>query len=171
MTKTNEILSSEALGFDPDALAQRYAEEREKRIRPDAETQFVQLSHDSPFANKYLEEDPYSETFERAPLNDQREVIVIGGGWVGMLTAARLSQAGIQTSVSLRAEVILAVLGTGTVIPGHNATSSPIVTCRFWRKPATYRNFAILMPLRFTSMPKELASISIFIKTRCFKPG
>jgi len=68
MTKTNELLSSEALGFDPDALAQRYAEEREKRIRPDAETQFVQLSHDSPFANKYLEEDPYSETLERAPL-------------------------------------------------------------------------------------------------------
>ena len=72
MTKTNELLSSEALGFDPDALAQRYAEEREKRIRFDAETQFVQLSHDSPFANKYLEEDPYSETLERAPLKDQR---------------------------------------------------------------------------------------------------
>ena len=43
MTKTNELLSSEALGFDPDALAQRYAEEREKRIRPDAETQFVRF--------------------------------------------------------------------------------------------------------------------------------
>ena len=96
MTKTNDILSNESLGFDPDVLAQRYAEEREKRIRPDAETQFVQLSHDSPFANKYLEEDPYSETLDRAPLKDQREVIVIGGGWVGMLTAARLSQAGIR---------------------------------------------------------------------------
>ena len=96
MTSTDNVLSSEALGFDPEALTRRYAEEREKRIRPDAEAQFLQLSHDSPFANKYLEEDPYCENIERAPLQDEREVIVIGGGWVGMLTAARLVQAGIR---------------------------------------------------------------------------
>ena len=96
MTATDNVFSSEVLGFDPDALARRYAEEREKRIRPDAEEQFLQLSHDSPFTNKYLEEDPYCETVERAPLKDEREVIVIGGGWVGMLTAARLVQAGIN---------------------------------------------------------------------------
>ena len=96
MAATDDRLSVENLGFDPDALATRYAQEREKRIRQDAEAQFVQLSHDSPFANKYLEEDPYCETEERAPLNDEREVIVIGGGWVGMLTAARLVQAGVR---------------------------------------------------------------------------
>ena len=67
MTATDNVFSSEVLGFDPDALARRYAEEREKRIRPDAEEQFLQLSHDSPFTNKYLEEDPYCETEERAP--------------------------------------------------------------------------------------------------------
>ena len=59
MTAADDRLSVEKLGFDPDALATRYAQEREKRIRQDAEAQFVQLSHDSPFANKYLEEDPY----------------------------------------------------------------------------------------------------------------
>ena len=96
MSTTDNVFSSEALGFDPDALAQRYAEERDKRIRPDAEAQFVQLSHDSPFANKYLEDDPYAEPLDRAPLKDERDVIVIGGGWVGMLTAARLIQAGIH---------------------------------------------------------------------------
>ena len=96
MAATDNVFSSETLGFDPDALAQRYAEERDKRIRPDAEAQFVQLSHDSQFANKYLEEDPYCEPLERAPLRDEREVIVIGGGWVGMLTAARLVQAGVR---------------------------------------------------------------------------
>ncbi len=96
MAATDNPLSREKLGFDPDALAKRYALEREKRVRPDAEAQFVQLSHDSPFANKYLEEDPYCEPETRSPLKDKREVIVIGGGWVGMLTAARLIQAGVR---------------------------------------------------------------------------
>ena len=89
-------LSSMSLGFDPNELTRRYATEREKRIRADAEAQFVQLSHDSPFANKYLEEDTYCERVERKPIQDEREVIVIGGGWVGMLTAARLIQAGVS---------------------------------------------------------------------------
>ncbi len=96
MAATDNPLSREKLGFDPDALAKRYALEREKRVRPDAEAQFVQLSHDSPFANKYLEEDPYCEPETRSPLKDKREAIVIGGGWVGMLTAARLIQAGVR---------------------------------------------------------------------------
>ena len=96
MSGAQNSFSNEALGFDPDALTKRYAAEREKRIREDAEAQFVQLSHDSPFANKYLEEDPYCEALQRDPIRDEREVIVIGGGWVGMLTAARLVQAGIE---------------------------------------------------------------------------
>jgi len=96
MIKNDDVFSNDTLGFDPKVLAERYAEERNKRIRADAEAQFVQLSHDSAFANKYLQEDPYCELQERAPLNDVREVIVIGGGWVGMLTAARLVQAGVS---------------------------------------------------------------------------
>ena len=95
MATKDNLISPDVLGFDPDALAKRYAVERDKRIRADAEEQFVQLSHDSPFTNKYLQEDPYCKPLDRAPLKDQREVIVIGGGWVGMLTAARLAEAGI----------------------------------------------------------------------------
>ena len=91
----NNLMSPEVLGFDPEVLSQRYASERDKRIRNDAEEQFEQLSHDSPFANKYLESDPYCKTSDRSPLKDRCEVIVVGGGWVGMLTAARLNQAGI----------------------------------------------------------------------------
>lgn len=96
MSQSQNSLSPETLGFDPDELALRYRIERDRRIRADAEQQFVQISNDSPFANKYLEEDPYSEPLKREPINDERDVIVIGGGWVGMMTAARLIQAGIS---------------------------------------------------------------------------
>lgn len=95
MTKVENLLSPESLGFDPQQLSQRYRDEREKRVRADAESQFVAVGSDSPFANKYLEDDPYSDTVDRDPIRDVRDVIIIGGGWVGMMTAARLSQAGI----------------------------------------------------------------------------
>ena len=95
MTRTEELLTPESLGFDPQQLAQRYRHERDRRVREDAEAQFVAVTNDSPFVNKYLAEDPYSEPVEREPIHDQREVIIIGGGWVGMMTAARLIQAGV----------------------------------------------------------------------------
>ena len=95
MAKIDQTRSKTSLGFDPNELSQRYEKEREKRIRPDAEAQYLQISNDSPFSNKYLEEDPYSKKIERAPLEDEREVIIIGGGWVGMLTAARLIENGV----------------------------------------------------------------------------
>ncbi len=96
MSNLEETLSADVLGFDPKKLAERYQHERDRRIRGDAESQFVEVTNDSPFANKYLEEDPYSEVTPRDPINDTRDVIVIGGGWVGMMTAARLIQAGVK---------------------------------------------------------------------------
>ena len=96
MSVTPSALSPENLGFNPDQLADRYRHERDKRVRADAESQFVKVTHDSVFANKYLENDPYCEPLERGPIKDEREVIIIGGGWVGMMTAARLTQAGVR---------------------------------------------------------------------------
>ena len=95
MAATNNELTPDNLGFDPQRLAEKYRYERDRRVRDDAESQFVEVANDSPFANKYLSEDPYSELIAREPLQDEREVIIIGGGWVGMITAARLIQAGV----------------------------------------------------------------------------
>jgi cyclohexanone monooxygenase len=81
------------LDFDPDALREKYRQEREKRLRPDGEAQYVELSGD--FA-RYAEDDPYADPgFTRAPLTDEIEVAVIGGGFSGLLAGARLSDAGI----------------------------------------------------------------------------
>jgi cyclohexanone monooxygenase len=82
------------LDFDPDALREKYRQEREKRLREDGEAQYVELSGD--FA-RYAEEDPYADaSFTRAPLTDEIEVAVIGGGFSGLLAGARLSEAGIE---------------------------------------------------------------------------
>jgi cyclohexanone monooxygenase len=82
-----------ALGFDPDALRERYRQERDKRVRVDGNEQYREVKGD--FA-RYLD-DPYvAPGFKRARLDDEVEVIVIGGGFGGLLAAARLREAGIE---------------------------------------------------------------------------
>ena len=79
--------------FDIEALRARYKAERDKRLRTDADRQYKELSGD--YA-RYAEEDPYVEPgFTRDPLTDFVEVAVIGGGFSGMLAAARLKEKGV----------------------------------------------------------------------------
>jgi cyclohexanone monooxygenase len=81
------------LGFDPDALREKYREERDKRLRPDGNEQYVEMRGDF---GRYLE-DPYVEPgFTRAPRNDEVEVLIAGGGFGGLLIAAYLRKAGID---------------------------------------------------------------------------
>ncbi len=80
------------LGFDPDALKAKYRAERDKRLRSDGNEQYREIKGD--FAH-YLE-DPYVEPgFTRAALSDEVEVVVVGGGFGGLLAGARLREAGI----------------------------------------------------------------------------
>ncbi|MGA9796594.1 MAG: NAD(P)/FAD-dependent oxidoreductase [Rhizomicrobium sp.] len=85
-TKTDD------LGFDPAALKAKYRAERDKRIRAEGNGQYVEIK--GQFAH-YLD-DPYVAPITRAPLNDETEVLIVGGGFGGMLAAARLRQAGID---------------------------------------------------------------------------
>ena len=79
--------------FNPDALRDKYRRERDKRLRADGNEQYVEVA--GRFAH-YLD-DPYVEPgFRREPLTDEVEVVVIGGGFGGLLAGARLRQAGIQ---------------------------------------------------------------------------
>ena len=81
------------LGFDPDALREKYREERDKRLRPDGIDQYIEVK--GKFA--HFVDDPYVEPgFERGPLTDEVDVVIIGGGFGGLLAAARLREAGIQ---------------------------------------------------------------------------
>jgi cation diffusion facilitator CzcD-associated flavoprotein CzcO len=74
-----------------DALRLRYARERDKRLRPDGNDQYLQFT--GPFAG--LLTDPYSERVERAPVRDHVTLAFVGGGFAGLATAARLTEAGV----------------------------------------------------------------------------
>ena len=63
-------VTNEQLGFDPEALRARYRAERDKRIRPDANDQYIEVKGDF---SRYVD-DPYVDAgFTREPLTDEVE--------------------------------------------------------------------------------------------------
>ena len=80
------------LGFDPDALRNNFREERDKRLRDDANDQFVEVSGDF----GYFVDDPYVEREEREPMDKEMHVLIIGGGFGGLMSGARFHEAGIK---------------------------------------------------------------------------
>ncbi len=79
--------------IDFEALSRRYAEERAKRLRPEAARQYRPLKDD--FAA--FDSDPHApETIERAPVERECDVAIIGGGYGGLLTAVQLRKRGLE---------------------------------------------------------------------------
>ena len=77
--------------IDREALRRKYAAEREKRLRPDGNGQYLRLT--GTLAH-YLD-DPYTPRVEREPKTDHSTVVIIGGGFAGLVVGARLREAGI----------------------------------------------------------------------------
>ena len=91
-TITNRIPTTDELGFDPGALREKYAAERSKRLRADGNEQYQEII--GQFAR--YNEDPYVEPgFTRPALHEDLDALIIGGGFGGLLAAARLQEAGI----------------------------------------------------------------------------
>jgi cyclohexanone monooxygenase len=89
----DDLTAVAAAPLDVEALRAKYAAERDKRLRGDGNTQYVEMTGD--FAH-YLD-DPYVDgPIERAPLRETTEVLIVGGGFGGLLAAARLRGAGID---------------------------------------------------------------------------
>ena len=84
---------AEQLGFDPDSLRAKYRAERDKRLRADGNEQYQEVTGDF----SHYVDDPYVEPgYSRAPLADEVDCIVVGGGFGGLLTGARLTEAGVK---------------------------------------------------------------------------
>ena len=78
--------------FDEESLRAKYRKERDKRLRPDGNDQYLEPK--GRFA--YLLEDPYVEKVEREPLFDEVTIAFIGGGFAGLCAGARLKEAGVE---------------------------------------------------------------------------
>ncbi len=77
--------------IDKDQLKARYRAERDKRLRPDGNDQYVALT--GRFAA--LRDDPYMPVLPREPVTDHVRFAFVGGGFAGLCTGARLVEAGI----------------------------------------------------------------------------
>ena len=87
------IPTKDESGFDPDALRERYRSERDKRLRADANEQYQEMK------DEYADflSDPYiAHPSSRAPLTDEVEIAIIGGGFVGLIAGARLKELGFE---------------------------------------------------------------------------
>jgi cation diffusion facilitator CzcD-associated flavoprotein CzcO len=92
MTITDSPHNLRKPAIDKEKLRQKYMEERNKRLRADGNDQYIeikgQLAH-------YLD-DPYTPVTPRAPKTDHVTFAFIGGGFAGLATAARLTEAGVK---------------------------------------------------------------------------
>jgi cation diffusion facilitator CzcD-associated flavoprotein CzcO len=76
-------------GSDFDELRKRYQQEQQKRIRTDGMAQWRELGEE-------LDQDPFADPgFARDPLIEDTTVVIVGGGFAGMLTAIDLVKHGI----------------------------------------------------------------------------
>jgi cation diffusion facilitator CzcD-associated flavoprotein CzcO len=84
---------SAGMDFDAEALRSKYREERDKRLRSDGNEQYIETKGDF---SRYVD-DPYVDPgFTRKPITDSVDVIIIGGGFGGLLAGARLREAGVK---------------------------------------------------------------------------
>jgi cation diffusion facilitator CzcD-associated flavoprotein CzcO len=74
-----------------EAARARYAAERTKRLRDEGLAQYESLDE------HHLDRDPWADPdFTRDPLVEELDVVVLGGGWAGMLAGINLQRRGIS---------------------------------------------------------------------------
>jgi len=84
---------NEGIEVDVEELRARYQQEQLKRLRPDGLKQFAGLKEQF----EELDEDPYADpNFTRAAIDEETDVVIVGGGFAGMLTGIDLDRLGIS---------------------------------------------------------------------------
>jgi cation diffusion facilitator CzcD-associated flavoprotein CzcO len=78
--------------IDIPALREKYRQERDKRLRPEGQKQYVKTEED--FAASY-EADPHMPVKPRAPISEDLDVAVLGSGFSGIMAGVHLRNAGV----------------------------------------------------------------------------
>lgn len=79
--------------IDLEKLKEKYRQERDRRLRPDRNQQYIEVADD---LAHYYEVDPYSPPIVRDAIATDIEVAILGAGFAGLIAAARLKEAGIH---------------------------------------------------------------------------
>lgn len=84
------MTSNPTSSADLERARAKYRAERDKRLDP-ARREVLDLT-----GHEDLLEDPFTPVTEREPVHDEVEVVVVGAGWGGLLSAAHLRKAGVE---------------------------------------------------------------------------
>ena len=91
--RVTEVQMSKKPELSIEEAREKYAQERAKRIRSDGTAQYSALSG----LYEEFDRDPYVEPgFTRDPIVEETDVVVVGGGFGGMLEGANLRKLGIN---------------------------------------------------------------------------
>jgi cyclohexanone monooxygenase len=87
------MADNDTLSIDYDAITRKYEEERAKRLRSDGTDQWIEIKTQA----KQFDKDYYADPdFERDPIVEDVDALVIGAGVGGLLAGGRLREAGID---------------------------------------------------------------------------
>ena len=79
--------------YDPEAVRAKYLAERDRRLVP-GRADIRDLGHDDRFAR--YRDDPFTPLADRAPVAEDLEVVIVGGGIAGLLAGVELRNAGVE---------------------------------------------------------------------------
>ena len=88
----NDATQTQRKPIDKDAIRERYRVERDKRLRSDGNDKYTRIAG---LFDEYLE-DPYTPVTPRARTTGHVTFACVGGGLAGLVTGARLKEAGIN---------------------------------------------------------------------------
>ena len=154
------------LDFDPVALKAKYLQERDKRIREDGNEQYVEVTAEF---SHYID-DPYVDPgFTREPLHDEVEVAIIGGGFGGLLMAARLREAGFEDIRMIERAGDFGGTWYWNRYPGLCAMWNPTVTYHYSKNSITCRSTSTPSHQRSSNTANALHVTTTFTKTLVYK--